>query len=216
MEAHTASPGRSLEKEWWLRTLLVLQSPRTVFHALRDDSTEASEARAEPMLAIVFLGGISTVLATGTAGHLLDDHVYDTLLIAVWAIFAGGIYGIASYWILGAALYLGARGAGGIGSYRRARHLFGLAAAPLVVWLVAVWPVRLALYGSDLFRSGGADRGSSSYVFAALGLVFLTWIVALLLVGVRTVHGWSWTRSAGAVSLAAVFLLLFGLLAALT
>ncbi len=215
-EAAAAGRTDSLEREWWLRTLLVLQSPRAVFHALRDDSTEAAEARAEPMLAIVFLGGIAAVLATGTAARLLDYHDYDGLLIAVWALIAGGIYGAANYWVLGGAVYLGARGAGGIGSYRRARHLLGLAATPLVLWLLVVWPVRLALYRGDIFRRGGADEGSSRYVFAGLGLVFLAWVAALLLVGMRTVHGWTWVRSAAALSLAAVFLCLFALLAALT
>ena len=39
-------------RDWWLRTLLVLQSPRSVFAALRDDSREAAGARQEPIIAI--------------------------------------------------------------------------------------------------------------------------------------------------------------------
>ena len=62
---------------WWLRTVLVLQSPRAVFVALRDDSPEAASNRAEPVLLIVLLAGIAFVLSTRTAAHLMDDHDYD-------------------------------------------------------------------------------------------------------------------------------------------
>ena len=66
-------PARSLQKEWWLRTLAVFQSPRGTFAALRDDSAEAAEARQEPILAIVILAGIAGILTTSLAGRLLDD-----------------------------------------------------------------------------------------------------------------------------------------------
>lgn len=210
-----AVPAHSLEKEWWLRALMVLQSPRAVFAALRDDSAGAAAARQEPMAAVVFLAGIASVLATGTAGRLMDDPVYDSLLVVLWAIVAGGIYGVASYWIAGGALYIGARGTGGGGSYRRARHLLGLSAAPLVLSLLALWPVRLALFGSDVFRSGGSDAGSGGRLFEGLEAVFLLWTLALLLIGVRTVHGWSWSRSLAAVALALLTLVAFGVTAAL-
>ena len=36
-----------------------------------------------------------------------------------------------------------------------------------------------------------------------LQLVFVAWSLALLLVGVKVVHGWSWPRSLGAVAAAA-------------
>jgi hypothetical protein len=156
------------------------------------------------MAAIVFLGGIAAVLATGAAGQLLDDPEYDGLLIVVWAVVAGAIYGIASYWIVGGAVYLGQQGAGGSGSYRQARHLLGFAAAPLLVWLVAVWPVRLALYGEDLFRSGGSDGGAGTAAFDALGGAVVLWCLALLVLGMRTVYDWDWRRAASGVSLSVV------------
>ena len=53
-------------RDWWLRALLVLQRPRPVFVALRDESKEAVSERAEPMLAIVLLAGIAS-------GALDDD-----------------------------------------------------------------------------------------------------------------------------------------------
>jgi hypothetical protein len=188
------------ERDWWLRALLVLQSPRPVFAALRDDSDEAAHARQEPLLAIVFLAGISLVLSTTIAGRLLDDPEYDGLLIAVWAIVAGGIHGIVAYFVVGAAVYLGASLAGGLGSYRRARQVLGFAAVPLALSLL-VWPVRIAVFGDDAFRSGGSDDSVSNTVFEVLELAFLGWALALLLIGTRTVHGWTWSRALAAILL---------------
>jgi len=51
----------------------VLQSPRPVFAALRDDSDEVAEARQDAAGAIIWLAGIAAVLATTVAGTLLDD-----------------------------------------------------------------------------------------------------------------------------------------------
>ncbi len=51
-------------RDWWLRALLVLQRPRPVFVALRDDSKESVSDRAEPVLAIVLLAGIAALLPT--------------------------------------------------------------------------------------------------------------------------------------------------------
>jgi hypothetical protein len=190
------------ERDWWLRALLVLQSPRPVFAALRDDSDEAAHARQEPLLAIVLLAGISLVLATTIAGGLLDDPEYDDLLIAVWAIVAGGIHGVLAYFLVGGAVYLGASFAGGLGSYRRARHVLGFACVPLVLSLF-VWPVRLAVHGEDAFRSGGSDTGVSKGIFEAIELGFLLWALVLLVIGTRTVHGWTWPRAVAATALPA-------------
>jgi hypothetical protein len=198
----SAEALRQGERDWWLRALLVLQSPRPVFAALRDDSDEAAQARQEPLLAIVFLAGISLVLATTIAGRLLDDPEYDGLLIAVWAIVAGGIHGVAAYFIVGAAVFLGASFAGSLGTYRRARHVLGFAGAPLALSLL-MWPVRIAVFGEDTFRSGGSDEGVANGVFEALELAFLAWALALLVVGTRTVHGWTWARALAATVLPA-------------
>jgi hypothetical protein len=189
----------SSERLWWLRALLVLQAPRPVFAALRDDSDDAAEARQEPLVAIVFLAGIAGVLATSIAGRLLDDPAFDGLVVLVWAIVGGGFYGLAAYFLVGALLYLGASLLGSLGSYRRARHLLGFAAVPIALSLL-VWPVRLALYGSDAFRSGGSDADAGGDVFAAVDAVFVAWSLVLLAIGVRIVHGWSWPRTLAAAS----------------
>jgi hypothetical protein len=189
------------ERAWLLRALLVLQSPRPVFAALRDDSDEVARARSEPILALVWLAGIACVLATPVAGRVLDDYEFDTLVIAVWAFLAGGLFGVASYFAGGGVLQLAARTLGTRGSYRRARHVLGFAAAPLALSLLLYWPIRIAIQGSDMFRSGGSDGG---HVLADIFYVFVAWALVLLVLGVRTVHGWTWARAAATVVLAAV------------
>jgi hypothetical protein len=201
-EDRRASAG-SLSRDWWLRTLLVLRSPRPVFAALRDNSSRAAEAREEPVLLIVILAGIASVLSTPTAARLMDDSEYDALLVAVWAFIGGGLYGVFAYWAFGGALYGGARALGSAGSYRRARHVLAFASVPIALSLVLV-PAKLVLYGDDVFRSGGADEGAGEATVALLAAAFLLWSIALLAIGVRTVHGWTWGRSAAAISIAAL------------
>ena len=211
MDAHAATrPERSREKQWWLRTLAVLQSPSSVFAALRDDSDDDAEARQEPVLALVWLAGMAGVLASPTRGRLLDDGDLDALLVLVLVFLAGGLYGLASYFVGGGALYFGVRATGGTGSYRRSRHTLAYAATPLALLLLAVWPVRLAVYGSDLFRSGGADEaGLARWLFDAADAAFFTWALVLLVVGVRAVHGWSALRAVGALAFALLALVTF-------
>jgi hypothetical protein len=184
-------------RDWWLRTLLVLQRPRPVFVALRDTSSESESDRAEPVLAIVLLAGIALVLQTSTAAHLLDSNDYDGLLVAVWAFLAGGLYGAFGYWIAGAFLYGGSRALGSQGDFRRARHVLAFAAVPIVLSLL-VWPVKLALYGEDVFRTGGSDTGAGAHVFTGIELACVLWSLVLLVIGVRAVHGWTWERALGA------------------
>ena len=119
------------DREWWLRVPAVLLSPRSVFAALRSEEREDVEARAEPVLALTLLAGIAIALGTSTARSLYDDPLYDPLTLAVWAVLAGGFVAFAGYFIVGGALYLGARGLGGLGTFRRARHVLGFAVAPL-------------------------------------------------------------------------------------
>ncbi len=197
------------DREWWLRVPAVLLSPRSVFVAMRDESREELDARSEPVLALVCLAGVAVALGTSTAGALYDDPDYDALLVAVWAVIAGAFVAFAGYFIVGGAVYLGARGLGSTGSFRRARHLLGFAVAPLALSLVVLWPVRLAVFGSDLFRRGGSDDGTGGRVFELLELGFAVWAAALLLVGVRAVHGWSWLRSLAALGLVALFVAAF-------
>jgi hypothetical protein len=132
----------------------------------------------------------------------MDDRAIDGVLVAVWAFIGGGIYGVFVYWAAGAALFAGTRVLGSIRSYRLARHVLAFASAPLALSLL-LWPVRLSVYGGDVFRSGGADSGLGADVFVALALAFAAWALALLLVGVQTVYEWAWPRALGAVVFAA-------------
>jgi hypothetical protein len=206
VSAH-ADAVRETEREWWLRVALVLWSPRAVFAALRDDSDDAAEARGEPILAVIILAGIAGVLATPVTGELLNDPEFDGLLIAVWAFIAGLIHGVIGYWLLGGLVYLGVSLLGSLGSFRRSRHIVAFAAVPLVLSLV-VWPVRIAVFGDDAFRRGGSDTGLASTVFDGIEWLVVAWCLALLGVGVRTVHGWGWGRTCGALAIAAAPLVL--------
>jgi hypothetical protein len=193
--AAEAQPSAGLEREWLLRAVLVLQRPRAVFAALRSDDDEAAQARQEPIVALVLLAGIAAVLATSVAGALMDDPELDGLLVAVWAFLGGSLYGAVAYWVLGAFLYGSSQAFGGLGSYRRARHVVAFAAAPLALALLVLWPVGVAAFGSDLFRTGGSDDGAGGDLFVLAQASFAAWSVALLAIGVRAVHGWTWARS---------------------
>jgi hypothetical protein len=202
----------SAERAWWLRTLAIFQSPRAVFAALRDDSESDAAARQEPVLALVLLAGIAGVLLAGSTGKLLDQDLVDNslLVVAVLVFFTGGIYGAATYWLAGGLLHTGIRGAGGRGTYRTSRHIMAFSAAPLVLTLLAVWPLRLAVYGRDLFRSGGADEGLGNWIFTGLIGVFVLWSLALLALGISVVHRWTFLRGVVAIALTSVLLVLLG------
>ena len=199
--AETSARPSALERSWWLRAPAVLVAPRAVFVSLRDDSEAAAEARQEPLMAIAGLAGIAAVLGTPVARHLLNDASFSASLIPVWAFLGGAVYAVAAYWLGGGLLYGAARRLGGLGSYRRARHVLALSGAPLALSLFTLWPVRIAVYGQDLFRTGGTDWGPGDRTFGGLFYFALAWCAFLLVVGVRSVHGWSWARSLATVGL---------------
>jgi Yip1-like protein len=172
--------------------LLVLQRPRAVFAALRSD--DDLDAGQEPILALIFVAGIAGVLSTDVASRIMDDFAIDKLTLLVWVFVAGGIYGVTLYLVLGFLVYAGARAAGSALIYRRARHLLAFACVPLAFSLLA-WPVRLAAYGEDNFKSGGSDSGAGAHFFEALEYFALAWCAALLVLGLRTVEEWSWPRA---------------------
>jgi len=195
----------ALERSWWLRAPAVLVAPTAVFASLRDESAEAVEARQEPLAAIAGLAGIAGVLGTPVARHLLNDASMSVALIPVWAFLGGAVYALAVCWLGGGLLWGASRRLGGLGSWQRSRHVIALAAAPLALSLVVFWPVRILVYGQDLFRTGGDDYGRGDTIFGAIFIAFLVWTGVLLLLGVRAVHGWTWARAAGAVALAVAF-----------
>jgi hypothetical protein len=197
------------EREWWRRLPRVLTSPREVFAAVAEPDEDDVRARQEPVLLIVLAAGTAGVLMTPTWGTLMDDPERDSLVVAVLTFLAGGMYGAFAYFFVGGALYLGARGMGGEGRFRLARHVLAFASVPLALSLPIVLPVELLAFGGDVFRSGGDDEGALGGLVVALGLAFVAWTVALLLIGVRTVYGLGWARSAGSLGLLALFLAAF-------
>jgi hypothetical protein len=182
----------------------VLLAPRPVFAALRDDSDEAAGARQEPVAAIVAFAGIAGALLSPVARHILNDPANSNITIPVWAFIGGTLEGLGLYFVLGGCLYVAARGLGSLGSYRRARHVLAYASVPVALSLFTLWPVRIAVYGTDLFRTGGDDYGRGDAIFGAFAIGFVAWTVVLLTIGVRSVHGWTWARATGTVALAAV------------
>jgi hypothetical protein len=187
----TATAPAADELAWLQRAVFVLVRPRQVFEAMRDDSDSAARVRSEAVLALVILSGIATVLWTPVAGTLMDvkgPHAGDGLDVALWAFLGGGIYGTAFYFLGGLVLYAVTRVVGGI-TYRQARHVLAFASAPVALSLLVLWPVRLAVYGEDLFRTGGSDHGAGNTTFVVLELLFVAWSLALLVVGLRAVRG---------------------------
>ncbi len=183
MNARAASSAAD-ELVWLQRALLVLVRPREVLALVRDDSEAAARARSEAVLALVWLSGIASVLWTPTYGHLQDDVANDALNVAVIAFIGGGLYGAIVYFLGGLVLYALTRVAGGV-TYRQARHALAFASAPVALSLFVVWPVRLAVYGNDVFHRGGADHGAGNAVFVVLELAFVVWALALLALGIR-------------------------------
>jgi hypothetical protein len=210
MATTQAEPADGM-RDWWLRTLLVLERPRPVFVALRDESRESVADRAEPVLLIVLLAGIAGVLSTRTAGRLFDDSDYDGVLVFFWAFLAGGLYGVFGYFTVGGILHGGVKALGSQGTYRRSRHLLAFASVPLALSLI-VWPVKLGVFGDDVFRSGGSDSGAGGTLFELIWIGFVLWSAALLVIGVRAVHGWTWARAGAACALAVAAPVVVGLL----
>jgi hypothetical protein len=193
------------EREWWGRLPRALHRPRSVFAALRNAAPEDVAARGEPILLVIFLAGMAGVLLTSQWGRLLDDREVDAVIVAVFTFVGGGLYGAAGYFLLGTAVYLAARGVGAAGSFRLARQLVAVAAVPLAASLLVILPLRLALFGSDTFRSGGRDAGAAGAALLVLGYAFPAWSLVLLALGLRTVYGLRWSRLAGALALVALF-----------
>jgi len=173
-----------------------------VFVALRDESEHEVDRRQDALMTVIGLAGISGVLGTPVARTFLNDPSASVSIIPVWAFLGGAFYALAAYWVGGGLLFGAARRLGGLGSYRRARSLVALASAPLALSLFTLWPVRIAVYGVNLFRTGGDDWGPGDRTFGGLYYAAFGWSALLLVIGVRAVHGWSWGRSLATVGLA--------------
>ena len=185
MNARAASSAAD-ERVWLQRAVFVLVRPREVLALMRDDSEAAARARSEAVLALVWLAGIASVLWTPTYGRLQDDVANDALNVAVIAFVGGGLYGALAYFLGGLVVYAVTRVWGGV-TFRQVRHVLAFASAPVALSLFVVWPVRLAVYGEDVFKKGGADHGAGNAVFIVLELAFVVWALALVVLGLRDV-----------------------------
>lgn len=153
-----------------------------MFARLRKESADEAAERTDVVAGLAFAAGVAAALGGG--GEELRD--LDALDSLVWIFLTGVSLGFALYWIGGSALAFVVRRLGGTGGSRRARHVLAFSFAPLVGAFVAwlLWPpLLLALAAAS---------------------------VALLLVGLREVYGWSVARAGGAVALAVVWLAALG------
>src|SRR5437667_230397 len=122
------------------------------------------------VLIALAVAAIAMFLGGGVAAYVSrHDHIRagGKLALKQRAFIAGGIVGVFGYFAIGAILHWSVRGLGSQGTYRRTRNVLAFAAVPIALSLV-LWPVRLALYGEDVFRSGGSDTGGGAHVFTAL------------------------------------------------
>jgi Yip1-like protein len=203
------------ENEWWRLLLRLFYAPGAVFAELSDESREAADARQEPLVAITFLAGIAMFIGIVALEPPYGRFHYDfsAFNLVFESILGGALVAGSNFWLGGALVYLGARGFGATTGYRLARHVAGLATTPFVILLVFALPVRLGLYGTDLFKAGGGDDGSGGAVFVAIDAVALAWTLVLVVIGIRQTQRWSWIRALGALGIVALFSILFGTLA---
>jgi hypothetical protein len=149
-----------------------------MFARLRDDSPDEAADRSELVTGLAFAAGVAAALGAGGA-ELRDLDALDSV---VWVFLTGLSLGFALYWLVGWALAFVVRRLGGAGSPRRARHVLAFSFAPLALGLLA-W-----------------------LIWAPLLLGLAAWSLALLLLGLREVYGWSLARAGSAVALAVVWL----------
>jgi Yip1-like protein len=178
VEAHTSAAFE--QRFWWARAALVLVQPVAVFEELRDDSDEAADARQEPVTALVVLAGIAGVLSTTFAGTLGDQAEFDTVNVVLWAVLGGTLEGVALYFLLGLIVYVGGAAAASAWTFRHARHTLAYSVAPLAFSL-PIWAISLS-----------GDRGTA---FELVRSLVICWCAGLLVLGVKTLHAWTWQRT---------------------
>ena len=142
----------------------------------------------------------------------MDDGTVDGLVLVVLTFIGGLFYGAAGYFLLGLALWLGAKGVGVEAPFRIARQLVAFAAVPIALSLVVVVPVIAVRYGWDWFRTTGSDTRSERGVVVGIGLAFMAWSVALVALGLRTTFRLPWRGVVGALLLAGVMVAAFAVL----
>jgi Yip1 domain len=210
--AERAIAGEAASREWWRRVPRVVTAPRTVFAALAETDDTDVDARSEPVLAITILAGMACILLTPAWGTVMDDPTVDALVLVVVTFIGGLFYGAAGYFLLGLALWLGARAVGVDSPFKIARQIVAFAALPLALALVVLVPAIAIGFGNDWFRTGGSDEGTGRVVVTALGLAFVAWSTVLVALGLRTTLRLPWRGVAGALLLAGVLVAAFAVL----
>lgn len=191
-------------RAWWRRVPRLLTAPRAVFEDMRATDDLDLDARGEPITAIVILAGMVAVLLSPRWGRLLDDPAVDGIVVAVLTFIAGCFYAAVGLFLLGLAVWFGARGAGSETSFRLARHLVGFSVLPLALSLFVIVPLTLVWFGGDWFHEGGSDDGTGRWFVTAIGVAAIAWSLGLLVVGLRTTLRLSWLGVATALGLAGV------------
>ena len=184
-----------------------------MFAALAETDDVDVDARAEPVLAITILAGMASVLITPAWGRIMNDSTVDWLVVVVLTFVGGLLYGAAGYFLLGLALWLGAKAVGVDPPFRIARQLIAFAALPLALSLLVVVPAIAIGYGADWFTTGGDDdTGNGRTIVTAVGLAFAAWSLVLVALGLRTTLRLPWRGVVGALLLAGVLVAAFAVL----
>ena len=210
--AERAIAGEAASREWWRRVPRVVTAPRTVFAALAETDDTDVDARSEPVLAITILAGMGCILLTPAWGTVMDDSTVDTLVLVVVTFVGGLFYGAAGYFLLGLALWLGAKAVGVETPFKIARQIVAFAALPLALAFVVLVPTIALAFGNDWFRTGGSDEGTGRAVVTAIGLAFVAWSGVLVALGLRTTFRLPWRGVLGALLLAGVIVAAFAVL----
>jgi hypothetical protein len=166
------------------------------------------------VLAITVLAGIAAILLVPAWGTVMDDSTVDLLVLVVVTFVGGLFYGAAGYFVLGLALWLGAKAVGVDPPFKIARQIVAFAAVPLALSLVVLVPLIALAFGEDWFRTGGSDEGVGRAVVTAVGLAFVAWSAVLVALGLRTTLCLPWRGVGGALLLAAVLVAAFAVLPA--
>ena len=190
----------------------VVTAPRTVFAALAETDDTDVDARSEPVLAITILAGMACVMLTPAWGTVMDDSTVDTLVLVVVTFVGGLFYGAAGYFLLGLALWLGAKAVGVETPFKIARQVVAFAALPLALAFVVLVPAVAIGFGDDWFRTGGSDEGTGRVVVTAIGLAFVAWSTVLVALGLRTTFRLPWRGVFGVLLLAGVLVAAFAVL----
>jgi len=210
--AELARAGETASRAWWRRVPRVLTAPRSVFAALAETDDLDVDARAEPVLAIVIVAGMASILLTPAWGTVMDDGTVDGLVLVVLTFLGGVFYGAAGYFLLGLALWLGAKGVGVEAPFRIARQVVAFAAVPIALSAVVTVPMIVFRFGWDWFRTTGSDTGTGRDAVIAIGLAFAVWSLVLIGLALRTTFRLPWRGVVGALALAGVMIAAFAVL----